>query len=276
MTMPNLLKQLELEELSLVDRPANAQAMVSLFKRDNSDEEIMEKKYKMTEDQEKNLDKLPPALRDKIRENMDKGMSYDDAKKMAEEDMKKADVELDEIDVLSAEIDTLKAENEFLRKSLIENDFIIKAESVEKKVEPEYLEYEGEQVNKADIPAVILKALEAAEVAKADAELTTKATEALPHFDVDVAKSLVAKHADDEAVMNVLKAADAMYAGKMEEVGKSDADGEFASAADALDAMVKSYMDEHQMKKSEYARAYAAVAKTDEGKTLINKSYKGE
>ena len=276
MKMPNLLKQLELEELSLVDRPANAQAMVSLFKRDNSDEEIMEKKYKMTEDQEKNLDKLPPALRDKIRENMDKGMSYDDAKKMAEEDMKKADVELDEIDVLSAEIDTLKAENEFLRKSLIENDFIIKAESVEKKVEPEYLEYEGEQVNKADIPAVILKALEAAEVAKADAELTTKATEALPHFDVDVAKSLVAKHADDEAVMNVLKAADAMYAGKMEEVGKSDADGEFASAADALDAMVKSYMDEHQMKKSEYARAYAAVAKTDEGKTLINKSYKGE
>ena len=28
--MPNLLKQLELDELSLVDRPANAQAMVSL------------------------------------------------------------------------------------------------------------------------------------------------------------------------------------------------------------------------------------------------------
>ena len=46
--MPNLLKQLELEELSLVDRPANAQAMVSLFKRDNSDEE------EMTETLEKN------------------------------------------------------------------------------------------------------------------------------------------------------------------------------------------------------------------------------
>ena len=36
--MPNLLKNLQLEELSLVDRPANAQAMVSLFKRDNSEE----------------------------------------------------------------------------------------------------------------------------------------------------------------------------------------------------------------------------------------------
>jgi uncharacterized protein YpmS len=76
--------------------------------------------------------------------------------------------------------------------------------------------------------------------------------------------------------MNVLKAADSVFAGKMEEVGKSDADGEFASAADALDAMVKSYMDENQMKKSEYAKAYAAVAKTEDGKALINKSYKGE
>src|SRR5210317_2569843 len=98
--MPNLLKQLELDELSLVDRPANAQAMVSLFKRDNSEEETMEKAYKMTEEQEKNLDKLPPALRDKIRENMDKGMSYDEAKKMADEDMKKAeDATVEELEI---------------------------------------------------------------------------------------------------------------------------------------------------------------------------------
>ena len=44
--MPNLLTKLHLEELSLVDRPANAQAMVSLFKRDNSEEEV----NKMTEE----------------------------------------------------------------------------------------------------------------------------------------------------------------------------------------------------------------------------------
>jgi hypothetical protein len=40
--MPNLLKQLELEELSLVDRPANASAKVALYKRDNSQEDTME------------------------------------------------------------------------------------------------------------------------------------------------------------------------------------------------------------------------------------------
>ena len=271
MTMPNLLKQLELEELSLVDRPANAQAMVSLFKRDNSDEEEMtETLEKMGYDE----DKLKAYMEKNScsREEAMKALNMDEKEEME----KSEEVEIDETDVAQAEIDTLKAENERLRKSLIEAGYVIKAESIEKKAEPEYLEYNGEQVNKADIPAVILKALEEAEVAKADAELTKSATESLPHFDVDVAKSLVAKHADDEAVMNVLKAADSVFAGKMEEVGKSDADGEFASAADALDAMVKSYMDDNQMKKSEYAKAYAAVAKTDDGKALINKSYKGE
>ena len=271
MTMPNLLKQLELEELSLVDRPANAQAMVSLFKRDNpNEEEMTETLEKMGYDE----DKLKAYMEKNScsREEAMKALNMDEKEEME----KSEEVEIDETDVAQAEIDTLKAENERLRKSLIEAGYVIKAESIEKKAEPEYLEYNGEQVNKADIPAVILKALEEAEVAKADAELTKSATESLPHFDVDVAKSLVAKHADDEAVMNVLKAADSVFAGKMEEVGKSDADGEFASAADALDAMVKSYMDENQMKKSEYAKAYAAVAKTDDGKALINKSYKGE
>lgn len=262
--MPNLLKQLELEELSLVDRPANAQAMVSLFKRDNSNEEEMTEETTKSYDEEK-MD-CPNCTAEKACDQ-----HMEQAEKADEIDPVVAEADIDQ-----AVIDTLKLENERLRKSLIEAGYVIKAESIEKKAEPEYLEYEGEQVNKADIPAVILKALEEAEVAKADAELTAKASEALPHFDVDVAKSLVAKHADDEAVMNVLKAADSVFAGKMEEVGKSDADGEFASAADALDAMVKSYMDENQMKKSEYAKAYAAVAKTDDGKALINKSYKGE
>jgi len=35
-------------------------------------------------------------------------------------------------------------------------------------------------------------------------------------------------------------------------------------------------MSENEMKKGDYAKAYAIVAKTDEGKALINKSYKGE
>ena len=281
--MPNLLKKLQLTELSLVDRPANAQAMVSLFKRDTSEEELT----KMTDDMEA-----------KVKAYMtDKGCGRAEAMKNFGYDMEKADevteevAEVDkaaeevagEVNPLEAEVAALKADNEMLRKGLIENGYVISAEAIEKKAEVEMLEVEGEMLVKSDIPAPVLKALEAADVAKrehelekADVQLTKRAGESLPHFDTDVAKSLVAKFYEDEAIMVALKAADAAFAASMQEFGKSDVDGEFATSSDKLDALVKSYMDENQMKKSEFAKAYAQVAKTDQGKDLINKSYKGE
>ena len=279
--MPNLLKNLHLEELSLVDRPANAQAMVSLFKRDTSQEEIT----KMTDEMEA---KVKAYMKEKAcgREDAMKALGYDMEKAADEvteevvaDEVDKADeatAEEIDLDTLKADIETLKAENEVLRKGLIDNGFVIKADAIEKKAEVEMLEVEGEMVAKSDIPAPVLKALEAAAVEKADVELTKRAGEALPHFDLTVAKSLVAKFADDEKTMEALKAADAAFEASMQEFGKSDVDGEFATSADKLDALVKSYMDDNQLKKSEYAKAYAVVAKTDEGKALINKSYKGE
>ena len=286
--MPNLLKNLHLEELSLVDRPANAQAMVSLFKRDNSEEEIT----KMNEDMEA-----------KVKAYMDdKGCGRGEAMKALGYDMEKADeavteevaekaapeveaVEAPEVDVeaLKADFDRLSAENQHLRKGLIDNGYVIRADSIEKKAEEEMMDIDGEMVAKSDIPAPVLKALEAAAVAKheheiekADLELTKKAEEVLPHFETGAAKSLLKSFSEDDGIMETLKAADAAFAASMQEFGKSDVDGEFATSADKLDALVKSYMDENQLKKSEYAKAYAAVAKTEEGKTLITKSYKGE
>lgn len=294
--MPTLLKNLMLDELSLVDRPANAQAMVSLFKRDDSQEDVI----KMNDEMEA---KVKAYMEEKGcgKEEAMKALGYDmekaddaeaDLEKAAEEvteevttggeaALEKADeveaeaVEID-IEALKADVDTLKAENEFLRKGLIENGFVIKAEAIEKKAEVEMIEVEGEMVAKCDIPAPVLKALEAAAVEKADIELTKRAGDALPHFDIEAAKALVKSFGDNEAVMAALLAADKSFEAAMQEFGKSDVDGEFATAADKLDALVKSYMDENQLKKSEYAKAYAAVAKTDEGKALINKSYKGE
>jgi len=264
--MANLLTMLELDELSLVDRPANAEAMVSLFKRDNFDGETMNEELETTV-------KMSDEMLGKLKPYMDKGMSEEEAKKAYDEDMKK---QKEEVDKANAEVETLKAENERLRKSLIENGYIIKSDIIEKKAPEEFLEYEGESINKADIPAPILKALEEAEFTKADLELTTKAEEALPNFDVATAKELVKSFETNEEVMGVLKAADKAFGSSMEEVGKADVDGEFTTASDKLDALVKSYMDTNEMKKSEYAVAYSAVAKTDEGKALITKSYKGE
>ena len=283
--MPNLLKQLELEELSLVDRPANAQAMVSLFKRDTSGDDISE---------ETNVDKMSDDMKAKLKPYLDKGMSEEEAMKAYDMDMKKSDAvpagdeeetqeevavdkaedEVEEVAVVD-EVATLKAENERLRKSLIENGFIIRAEAIEKKAEVEMLEIEGEMVAKSDIPTPVLKALEALAIEKADVELTKRAGETLPHFDIKVAKALLKSDLGEE-VMAALKAADKLFEGTMVEFGKSDADGEFASANDKINALVKNYMEEHDMKKSQYAIAYAAVAKTDEGKALIAKSYKGE
>jgi hypothetical protein len=277
--LPNLLKNLHLEELSLVDRPANAQAMVSLFKRDNSEEEIT----KMTEEMEA---KVKAYMGDKGcgREEAMKALDMDmeKAEEASEEAAEKAEPEFD-VEALKADFDRLTAENETLRKGLIEAGYVIKADAIEKKAEVEMMEVEGEMVVKSDIPAPVLKALEAADVAKreheiekADIELTKRAGDTLPHFATDVAKSLVAKFSEDEATMEALKAADAAFEAAMQEFGKSDVDGEFATSADKLDALVKSYMDDNQLKKSDYHKAYAAVAKTEEGKTLINKSYKGE
>ena len=263
--MPNLLKQLELDELSLVDRPANKQAMVSLYKRDNSEGDTMENE----------VEKMSDDMKAKLKPFMDKGMSEDEAMKMY--NMKK-DVQgpLDEVDTVKAELDLAKAEIDRLSKSLEEAGYIVKADAIEKMVEPEFVTYGDEQINKADIPAVILKALEEAEVAKADAILVKHAEAELPNFDIEVAKSLVANFGDEETIMQALKAADKAFADSMTELGKSDVDGEFATATDKLEALVKSYMDDNKMKKSQHALAYAAVAKTDEGKALITKSYKGE
>lgn len=269
--MPNLLKNLHLEELSLVDRPANAQAMVSLFKRDNSFEGI----NKMNEEMET---KVAAYMKDK-------GCGRADAMKALGYDMEKAEEVAEEVEVaekaeevnpLEAEVEALKAENETLRKGLIDNGYVITADAIEKKAEVEMMDIEGEMVVKSDIPAPVLKALEAAALEKADIALTKSAEEALPNFDLAVAKSLVEKFAEEEKIMEALKACDASIGASMEEFGKSDVDGEFASSSDKLDSLVKSYMDDNQLKKSEYAKAYAVVAKTDEGKSLINKTYKGE
>ena len=274
--MPNLLKNLHLEELSLVDRPANAQAMVSLFKRDTSEEEIT----KMTDEMEA---KVKAYMEEKAcgKPEAMKALGYDMMKSEEEavEAPEAAEVDKAEeapVEEVSDEVETLKAENERLRKGLIDNGYVIKAEAIEKKAEVEMMDIEGEMVVKSDIPAPVLKALEAASIEKADIALTKRAGEALPHFDVAVAKALVEKFYEDEAIMVALKAADAAFEAAMQEFGKSDVDGEFATSADKLDALVKSYMDDNQLKKSEFAKAYAAVAKTDEGKSLINKSYKGE
>jgi hypothetical protein len=255
----HLLKQLELDELSLVDRPANASAKVALFKRD-SEEENMEKAYKMSDAEMEEMDKMSDDLKAKLRGYMDKGYTFPEAKKMMDEDdMKKADEDIS----LEAELIALKEENESLRKEL--------GEVVEKKEEiVETIEVNGEMVVKADIPEPVLKALEEAKVEKQMIELRKKAEAELPHFDVEVAMSLLDVIKGDAKVLEALKGADAAFAAAMDEVGEKVVEADMSDPQSKLDKMVDAYAEEHKVNK--YA-AFDAISKTAEGKSLIAKTY---
>jgi len=261
----NLLKQLELDELSLVDRPANASAKVALFKRDTEESDMTNEVEKMSDD-----------LKAKLKPYMDKGMNEEEAMKAYEMDMKKSDEEPVDLslDVLEAEVETLKAQNEDLRKALIENGFVIKADAIEKKEEVETIEVEGEMVVKSDIPAPVLKALEAAAVEKRQVELRKAAEAELPHFDVEVAMQLLDVIKGEEKVLEALKGADAAFAAAMDEVGEKAVDADMLDPQAKLDKMVEAHAAEHGVNK--YA-AFDAISKTAEGKALIAKTYeKGE
>ena len=265
--MTNILLDLELDELSLVDRPANQAATICLIKRDNT-----------------------MNLEERKAYYMDKGYAEDEAQKKAKEDMEKSDdtpAEEPEVskseddseaqaDALLAEVDAVKAENERLLKALEDNGFVVTEEAVTKADEPEYYEFGDEKIVKSDIPAPILKALEEVELEKRQIALRKQAEEILPNFDVEIAASLLAHVAKDDAIVEALKSADAAIGASMQEIGEAAVEADLLSANDKLDALVKSHMDENGIAKKDHAIAYAAVAKTDEGKSLIKELYKGE
>jgi hypothetical protein len=231
--MPSLLKNLELEELSLVDKPANPLAMAPLFKRDNSNGDTMTKDIKKTEETPVEIDTT-------------------------------------EVDTLKAEIETLKAANEGLRKSFLDEGYKITAEGVTKAAEPDYITVDGEQINKADVPAPILKRMETAEAELKAQEITKKAKETLPNFKEDVAVKLM-KFDLDEDIMQILLAADKLFEGMTDEVGKQDAQADMTDPQEKMDALVKEYSEEHNVTK---AQAYAKLSKTDIGKALVKDIYK--
>ena len=132
------------------------------------------------------------------------------------------------------------------------------------------IEVEGVSVAKSDIPAPVLKALEAAQVEKRQAELRKSAEAELPHFDVEVAMSLLDVVKGDEKVLEALKGADAAFAAAMDEVGEKAVEADMLDPQAKLDKMVEEHAAAHGVNK--YA-AFDAVAKTAEGKALIAKTY---
>jgi hypothetical protein len=228
------LTDLELEEVSLVDAGDDPMAKVSIFKRKPEGEEMTEETQEI--------------------ETVDKSAE------------------------MQEQIDLLKAENERLRKALIENEFVIREDSIEKKAPEEIIEFEGEMIAKSAIPTPILKKLEEMEKAAEVTRLEKRGKEELPNLKgTDLEKGMLLKAVDGldnkDALLQTLKAADALFAKMTEEVGKEGNQGDMLSAQEKLDQMVKTFQKE---KNCSYAKAYQEAAKTKEGKALIQATYKGE
>lgn len=248
----NELLDLQLDEVSLVDSPANKSATVALFKRDM------------------NMAKAK-------KEDVEKGVCIEIEIKSPEEEMAEMQMEAQQDQTEDAtavgksdelvEIETLKAEVERLSKALEEavQEEVAKAD--------EMIDFAGEMVAKSSIPAPVLKKLEEVQKAQEAQDLRKRAEEELPNFagTADQRGKLLKSIGNDADLMSLLKSADAAFAGLFQEVGKTDVDAGLLSADQKLDALVKNRQEE---KKEDFYKAYAAVIKTAEGKDLLLQTYK--
>jgi hypothetical protein len=232
--MPIKLTDLELDEVSLVDVGDDPCAKVAIFKRKDSEEGIM------------NEEEIT-ALNEQV-------------------------------ETLKASVDAQKAENEKLRGFLLKEGYTIKADCVEKKAPEEFIEIEGEMVAKSAIPHALFVKFQDMQKAAEISALEKRAKEELPNLKgTDLEKGLLLKAIDGletkEPLLEVLKAADNLFAKMTEEIGKEGNQGDMLSAQEKLDQMVKGIQKE---KNCSYAKAYQEAAKTKEGKALIQSTYKGE
>lgn len=250
--MKNLfrLKNIKLDEVSLVDRPADPNAQIVLHKR--ADEEaVVQKEDDVTVDvvEEGGHDVDPTELAEKL-EALEGQVA--DLTKRAED---------------------AEAKVEELTKAADEAGFDLTEGKLEKRAEPEMIEIEGEMVVKSALPESVVVALEkrAAEIAELkkrehEAELAKRAEEVLPNLSGDaLAKGRLLELVDDE-MLSVLKAADVAMTKAFQEEGGV---GEEASAQDRLNKMASDYATEH---KTSFEVGFAEVTKSVEGKRLMDEA----
>ena len=263
--MPTELVNLELEEVSLVDMGDDPLAKVAIFKSnpkgDNMEDitavdlEATEKGYK----EEKKIE-IEVDGEDDEEDMMDEEGNKKPTRKSWKAEAKSFE---DVNKMLLEEIETLKGKVQELEAVAIE-----KAKPAE-----ETIEVGGEFVAKSAIPTPVLKQLEEMQKAVEVEALRKRAEEVLPNFKgtADERGKLLKSIGEDKELLAILRAADAAFAGIFQEVGKTDAENDLKTPADKLNDMVKFRQEE---KKEDFYKAYAAVIKTAEGKSLLLETYK--
>jgi hypothetical protein len=267
--MPTELVNLELEEVSLVDMGDDPLAKVALYKR--SPEGV-----NMDNETKEDLDATEKGMKEDKKLEIEIGSEDDDEEEMMMEDGMegkkptrkswKAEAQsLEEVNkMLLEEIETYKNQVAELEVKAIEKA----------KPQEEMLEFGGEMIAKSAIPAPILKKLEEMQMVVETEALRKRAEEVLPNFKgtADERGKLLKSVGTDEALLALLMAADAAFAGIFQEVGKTDAVNDLKTPTEKLNDLVKG----HQVEKGEkdFHKAYAAVIKTAQGRALVLETYK--
>ena len=251
--MATELVKLEIHEISMVDRGAAPDAVMSITKRKDPTDMVTK-----TE-----LETVTKSL-----ETAEAGIVTE----AAAHDITKALVAVADTNIVALV--------KYLGEHGFDVDIVEDVVTVEKRAEVEYLEVDGEQIEKSLIPAVILKRMEAdaAELVEKNLELAEAAiekrlTEVMPN--VDPAHGRVLLKALDAAPEDAKFAEfvanmDALFAEASTEIGKREP--KVLSADDELEDLIKAYRTENAS--ASYEVAYTAISKTAEGKVLVNKSYK--
>ena len=248
------LEDIDLLELSLVDNPANQHAAVVLFKRSGYNPDVKSENSDLTEkgDGSVTVEELTKKLEDlqsQVTDLTEKANMAEDEKKKAEE----------------------MAAN--MKKAAEEAGFIVEGDTITKAADPEYVEIDGEKVEKSLVPAPVLKAIEKQaeaiakmEKAAQEVELAKAGATELPNLaGTDLAKGkLLAAVAGDEELLKGLKAADAAMASQYVEKGTAEVDE--ASPTHKLNELAKAHASAQNVS---FETAYAEVTKAGPGAALL-------
>lgn len=286
--MPEELSEIELDEISFVDNPANPGAHIVLFKR--SDEGQVAKEAKMADKMDPamkaKMDDMSDEQRKKMREYMGKGMdpekAYSEAMKMKKGDGDMSDLEK-QLEDLTQENATLAKANDDLSEKMVNLEMAAASAGITLSDDgtfekAETIMIDGEPVLKSSIPAPLLKRMEQdrkdiEDLKKANRETTLakRAAEELPNLGgTDLQKGMLLEAVDKmdgkDDILRALKAADAAVAKLFAEVGKTDDGAAETGPQVALQKMV----DEHAKAKGvSKETAFAEVTRNGEGRDLL-------
>lgn len=248
------LEDVELSEISSVPAGANQHAAVVLFKSLGYNPDVKSENSDLTEkgDGSVTVEELTKKLEDlqsQVTDLTEKANMAEDEKKKAEE----------------------MAAN--MKKAAEEAGFIVDGDTITKAADPEYVEIDGERVEKSLVPAPVLKAIEKQaeaiakmEKAAQEVELAKAGATELPNLaGTDLAKGkLLAAVAGDEELLKGLKAADAAMASQYVEKGTAEVDE--ASPTHKLNELAKAHASAQNVS---FETAYAEVTKAGPGAALL-------